>query len=35
MCLCPIVSGNISYVKNTLKTHHKTIWKTKENGFIC
>ena len=34
MCLCHIVSGNIRYVKNALKTHDKTNGKTKEHGFI-
>ena len=34
VCLCCIVSGNIRYVKNALKTHGKNQGKTKENGFI-
>ena len=34
MFLCHIVSGNIRYIKNALKTNDKTNEKTKENGFI-
>ena len=34
MCLCPIVSGNICYVKTCFKTHDKTKEKTKKNGYI-
>ena len=29
-----LLSGNIRYVKNALKTHNNTKEKTKENGFI-
>ena len=34
MCVCRIVSSNIRYVKNAVKTHDKTKGKAKENGFI-
>ena len=34
MCLCRIVSCNMRYVKNALKTHDKTKEKTKDNCFI-
>ena len=34
MCLCHIVSGNIRYVKNALKTHVKTNEKTKKWFYL-